>query len=249
MIQSISSGKVTKTNNYADYSNLNQKQSKQISFTGINASKIGKELTSDAGSKLGKKVARFSEELADSVKGVFRKLKGKDELPITEKPKILPVKDPYTTHVHDKCVRWNSKHPSDSVSVPPYGCDISVAQAAETDLNSKIRKIDPSFTGNEHHDIQAQIHRIENSPWLTPEEKEQEIKEIQHNQAHENLITNHEDANSPAFNGDSGPEEHKGFLGKLLDSVLGDNHENGHKGEHFINDLNDHHPPTPDDFN
>lgn len=150
------------------------------------------------------------------------------------------------THVHDKCVRWNSKHPSDSVSVPPYGCDISVAQAAETDLNSKIRKIDPSFTGNEHHDIQEQIHRIENSPWLTPAEKAQEIREIeiQHYQGYEDSIVHHGDNIDPTFNGNPNPEEHKGFFEKLLDSILGDSHE----GEHSSNDLNDHHPPTPDDF-
>jgi len=174
MIQSISSGKITKTNNYAD---IKSKSAAQISFTGINASKIGKEITRDTGSKLGKKVVRFAEESADSIKGIFRKIKGQDELPFTEKPKILPVKNPYTTHVHDKCVRWNSKHPGDAVSVPSAGCDISVAQAAETALNSKIRKIDPSFTRKEH-DIQEQIRKIENNPWMSPEEKVEEIAEI-----------------------------------------------------------------------
>ena len=65
------------------------KQANQISFKG-NLTKVGENLLGDAGSNLGKKLARLLEETVGSARSALRKLKGQDDLPFTKKPLIAP---------------------------------------------------------------------------------------------------------------------------------------------------------------
>lgn len=59
--------------------------SKQVAFRG-NIVKVTENLLGDKGSKIGSKVKRFVSEVTESVGGSLRKLKGQDDLPISEKP-------------------------------------------------------------------------------------------------------------------------------------------------------------------
>ncbi len=71
--------------------NNSSQQSVQISFKGLNGSKIGKNILDDIASNMGKKVTRFTEEMVESTKILFRKLKGQEELPFSEKPIMAPM--------------------------------------------------------------------------------------------------------------------------------------------------------------
>lgn len=61
-----------------------------VAFNG-NLAKVGRNLFGEEIEKFGAKVKRFTSEANESIGGAFRNLKGKDELPITEKPLISPV--------------------------------------------------------------------------------------------------------------------------------------------------------------
>ena len=65
--------------------------SKQVSFEG-NLAKAGENLLGNAGSKIGGKVRRLGEEIIEAASGAFRKLSGKNELPIADKTTIAPAK-------------------------------------------------------------------------------------------------------------------------------------------------------------
>lgn len=138
MISKISNS--NKINQFTDKFK-NTKQSAQVSFTGLNPTKIGKDLIGDGSIKSSRRIGRFTEELIDSIRVGFRKLKreviGNDDIPYAKKPKILEVKDPFTEHVRDQIKAWNSANPNYSVSVPPEGCTISEAQAALNELAHK----------------------------------------------------------------------------------------------------------------
>jgi hypothetical protein len=78
-----------KNNNYFhDYNNKITGSSNQISFKG--SDKLVKDLFTHTTSKVGKKLGRLLEESADSIKGIFIKLKGADEIPFSHKPLIAP---------------------------------------------------------------------------------------------------------------------------------------------------------------
>lgn len=81
MIRPISSFSNGKTNNNF----TNSKQSTQVAFSG-NFTKLGTNLVTDEGSQLGGKIRRFAQEASESLGRTFRKLTGKNELPVTEKP-------------------------------------------------------------------------------------------------------------------------------------------------------------------
>jgi len=82
-VKQIKSNPIYNTRDTVDFTKL--KQSNQISFKG-NLAKVGENVLGDIGSKFGGKVRRFGEEVAESARGFFRKLKGKEELPFAEKP-------------------------------------------------------------------------------------------------------------------------------------------------------------------
>lgn len=84
-VNSVKQIKRTPAYNYNLISTANSTKSNQIAFKG-NLTKISKNVLGDVSSKFGGKVKRFGEEAAESARGLFRKLKGKEELPFTEKP-------------------------------------------------------------------------------------------------------------------------------------------------------------------
>lgn len=80
-----------KSNKMKNYSDNNAKilnSSTQVSFKGI--SNLSENILKHTTSNFGKKVGRFLEESADSIKSIFIKLKGADELPFSKKPLIAP---------------------------------------------------------------------------------------------------------------------------------------------------------------
>lgn len=272
MIQAISNSKTSKTNIYAhdvlqNYSN--PRTTNRISFKGINVAKVGKEITGESGLKLTKKALKFMEELGNSLKEVFRKIKGNDELPFVDKPLIAASESARekniqelldkASHVGDS---WLSMKMQQYIrtygAYPPksYLEDLVKQSSASPDDKEKLmHKI--SFLGRPHDAMSDEISKIEHSPWLTPGEKAQEIRDIELKYHHEagtldaDSIHHHEeDSSSPTFLGNSSQAEHKGFLGKLFDSLLGNNHGSGNK------DMNGHHlhtddvsgTDTPDDF-
>lgn len=88
----LNSRKSDSSNNFTSLRGRNfnklksQQESAQISFTSLNFAKIQKGLAGDKSAKFGGKIRRFAEESAILIKGFLRKLKGKEELPLTEKP-------------------------------------------------------------------------------------------------------------------------------------------------------------------
>lgn len=97
MIKAVSNFKQSDSNislnyNLSDASNLNDNkfikpnQPSQVSFTSLNYSKTGKNLFRETISHLSGKLRRFAEEAAESARGLFRKLKGKEKLSYSERP-------------------------------------------------------------------------------------------------------------------------------------------------------------------
>jgi len=86
MIKSISSFLNVKTNNNF----TNSKQSTQIYFKG-NLAKLGENLVEAEASKFGGKIRRLAGEATDIYRGFIKKITGKDELPIIERPLIAPT--------------------------------------------------------------------------------------------------------------------------------------------------------------
>lgn len=198
MIQSISSSKVTKTNNYA---NLKSKAATQISFTGINASKVGREIIGNTGSKAEKKIAGLAEEAFGSVKRAFRKLKGKDELPYSEKPVTcnMQTNEKMQQELEEEArkrtvVKFRKEENEQKIkdtgnSVSPGDIDTSGYLTTsgqhkldnptsahrhheDFDDNSNDRL---SFRGNSYDKVREEMERIQKSPWLSNKEKSEEL--------------------------------------------------------------------------
>lgn len=198
MIQAISSSKITKTNNYTD---VKSKSATQISFKGINVSKIGREIIGDTGSKAERKIVKLAEELIGSVKRSFRKLKVKEELPYSEKPITCNI------HTDEKMkaeldrraeeeVMVNARKKEAEEAIKKAGHNVSSSDIdegghltswgeekvnnptrahrhhEEFDDNSNDRL---SFGGNSYDKVREGMDRIQKSPWLSNEEKSEEL--------------------------------------------------------------------------
>ncbi len=130
--------------------------SKQVSFKG-NLAKVGENLLGDAGSKIGGKVRRLGEGIMEAASGAFRKLVGKNELPISDKAVIAPtVKDDSllkkAQELFDKAPYHSSDRSKlDSVlSDPKYikGTD-NLTPGYQSELEKTINSIDPThFKGD-----------------------------------------------------------------------------------------------------
>ena len=213
MIQSISSSKVTKTNNYAD---LKPKSATQISFTGINVSRIGKEVIGDTNSKVGKKIVGLVEEATGSLKRIFRKLKGQDDLPYSEKPITcnmhtdekmrieLEIKAKTDAEIKsrkedaEKAIK-NAGHNVKDGDIDTYGHPtIQGKEKISNPTRAHEHHEEPdnrtSFRGNAHANTSDEIEKIQNSPWLSPGEKREEIEKIMQGQHYHSL--------EPSFSGE-----------------------------------------------
>lgn len=319
MIQSISSSKIIKTNNYID---AKSKSATNISFKGLNTSKVGREIIGDTSSKIGKKIIESAEEIVGVVNRTFRKFKGKDELTYSEKPitcnmltndkleaeskkraiesaqvdsyrkdTIQKIKDsgnnpapgdvdtyghptsqgqhkidnPTRAHrqhedfdnnsndisfgsnsydkVHEEMERiqkspWLSNEEKSKELIKLSGHNL---EAGDIDSHGHLtimgqHKLEnPTFRGNGQVDnISDEIDRIQNSPWLSEEEKAKEIKQIKH-PTEQNVSTddtlsttghhNHTvDDNAPSS--DPTQEQHESFLKRFFDSFLGNGDDN-----------------------
>lgn len=71
-------------------------KSNQVAFKG-NLAKAGQNLLGDTGSKIGSRFRRVGEEATEVIGRSFRKLKGKNELPMTEKPVLAALTYPERT--------------------------------------------------------------------------------------------------------------------------------------------------------
>jgi len=199
MIQSISSSKITKTNNYAD---IKSKSATQISFTGLNASKIGREVIGDTSSKVGKKIIGLAEDTIGSVKRVLRKLKGKDELPYSEKPITCDMQTNDKIDAEGKkraaeeaLASWKRKDSIKQIeasgnSFSPGDVDAhgNIASGGQHKIDNPTRghrkhhedfddnshdKL--SFGGRSYDEVRKEMERVKESPWLNNKEKSEEL--------------------------------------------------------------------------
>lgn len=160
--------KVNTSENLNNFTRSNFSQSiTQVSFKGLNVSKIKKNILGDIGSNLGKKVIRFAAETAESARMLFRKLKGRDELPFTEKSITCDIytndkmQDELEKAAAERVVVSsrkkdaenlirNSGHSVDSGDIDPSGYITSSGQK-KVDNPTSAHRHHEDFTGNSDH--------------------------------------------------------------------------------------------------
>lgn len=88
-----------------------EKLNQSINFTGLKFIKIQKKILGDKGNKFINKITNLTEELRGSTREGFKKLKGKDKLPIVEKPLIAPDSIKTESEVAAKIAAYNIANP------------------------------------------------------------------------------------------------------------------------------------------
>ncbi|MFA7659342.1 MAG: hypothetical protein WCY19_07900 [Candidatus Gastranaerophilaceae bacterium] len=130
-------------------------KSSQVTFKG-NLAKVGENLLGDAGSKIGGKVKRLGEEATEIIGGAVRKIKGKDDLSISDKPITCNIQtnDKMKAELEQNAKDWTdiSGHKQASEdAIKASGHDVSsgdIDQNGYLTTSGKDKVNDPAFGNN-----------------------------------------------------------------------------------------------------